>query len=345
MNVIRKQHRAGLRCHTKREEQDGVNAPQPASHDRQDDEPVFAPLVLNPLMAWLAEQSGFKAPYLGGGSMGYLKTGTEANLSLTEMVQAGLEVRAASPLPMILDGACGWGDPMHMHHTIRMAEAAGFVAIEVEDQLLPKRAHHHIGIKHIIPLDLMLAKVRECLAAPRSRECLIIARTNAARSEGLDEALRHGEAMHKAGTDVPLVLPCKPDHIGIIAKRLPAPLMFMMSGARLTSSGLTMREWGDLGIPAVRRCQHPVHGQAPCIAGLLRGNGARRAGPADRFRYTRRTARGTRNDRAGGNAGDRETNSRALDVMTEGGIAARLNHTRKQRAMAGCARLSALIPP
>ena len=90
----------------------------------RDDEPVYAPLVLNPLMAMLAEQAGFRALYLGGGSMGYLKTCTEANLSLTEMIQAGVEVRAASPLPLILDGACGWGDPMHMHHTIRMAEAA-----------------------------------------------------------------------------------------------------------------------------------------------------------------------------------------------------------------------------
>jgi 2-methylisocitrate lyase-like PEP mutase family enzyme len=212
-----------------------------------DDEPVYAPLVLNPLMAKLAQQAGFRALYLGGGSMGYLKACTEANLSLTEMVQAGVEVRAASPLPLILDGACGWGDPMHMHHTITMAEAAGFAAIEVEDQLLPKRAHHHIGIEHVVPLELMVAKVKECLAARRSREFLIIARTNAARSVGVDEALRRGEAMHKAGADMLLVLPGKPDDIRVIAERLPAPLMFMMSGARLTSSGLTMREWGDLG--------------------------------------------------------------------------------------------------
>jgi 2-methylisocitrate lyase-like PEP mutase family enzyme len=178
-------------------------------------------------------------------------------------------------LPLILDGACGWGDPMHMHHTIRMAEAAGFAAIEVEDQLLPKRAHHHIGIEHIIPLDLMLAKVRECLAARRSRDFLIIARTNAARSEGLDEALRRGEAMHKAGADILLVLPGKPDHIGIIAERLPAPLMFMMSGARLTSSGLTMPEWGDLGYRLFVDASTPFmamhHALRDCYAAMARG--------------------------------------------------------------------------
>ncbi|MGH7040757.1 MAG: isocitrate lyase/phosphoenolpyruvate mutase family protein, partial [Acetobacteraceae bacterium] len=116
------------------------------------DAPVFAPLVLNPLMARLAAATGFPALYLGGGAMGYLTCFTEANLSLTEMVHAGLDIRAACDLPLILDGACGWGDPMHLRRTIALAEAAGFAAIEIEDQILPKRAHHHIGIDHMVPV-------------------------------------------------------------------------------------------------------------------------------------------------------------------------------------------------
>src|ERR1044071_3545741 len=127
--------------------------------------PVTAPLVLNPLMARMAEAAGFPAGYLGGGATGYLKVGLEANLNLTEMCQAALDIRAVSSLPLILDGACGYGDPMHMHRTIGMAEAAGFEAIEIEDQLVPKRAHHHVGIEHMIPLELMAAKVREASAA------------------------------------------------------------------------------------------------------------------------------------------------------------------------------------
>ena len=55
-----------------------------------------------------------------------------------EMIHAGIEIRAVSQLPLILDGACGWGDPMHMHRTIAMAETAGFAAIELEDQILPQ---------------------------------------------------------------------------------------------------------------------------------------------------------------------------------------------------------------
>ena len=100
----------------------------------------LAPAVFNPLAAKLAEAAGFEVLYLGGGALGYVKCCLEANLNVTELVQAGVEIRAASKLPLILDAACGFGDPMHMHHTISMAEAAGFCAIEIEDQILPKRA-------------------------------------------------------------------------------------------------------------------------------------------------------------------------------------------------------------
>ena len=134
--------------------------------------PVTAPLVLNPLMARMVEVAGFPAGYLGGGATGYQKVALEANLNLTEMCQAALDIRAVSSLPLILDGACGYGDPMHMHRTIGMVEAAGFAAIEIEDQLVPKRAHHHVGIEHMIPVELMAAKVREAVAARRHPDFL-----------------------------------------------------------------------------------------------------------------------------------------------------------------------------
>ncbi len=193
-------------------------------------DPVFAPLVLNPLMAKLAEQAGFPALYLGGGAMGYLTCFTEANLSLTEMCQVGLDIRTACPLPLILDGACGWGDPMHLRRTIGMAEAAGFAAIEIEDQILPKRAHHHVGIEHLIEAPLMVEKVREAVATRRSPEFLIIARTNAVRDISMDEALRRGEAMKEAGADILFLTAREPEELRHIAERVPPPLMFMFLG-------------------------------------------------------------------------------------------------------------------
>src|SRR5437667_10465616 len=129
--------------------------------------PVTAPLVLNPLMARMAEAAGFPAGYLGGGSTGYQKVALEANLNVTEMCQTAIEIGAVSSLPLILDGACGYGDPMHMHRTIGMSEAAGFAAIEIEDQLVPKRAHPHVGTEHMIPAEPIAAQVTEAGAARR----------------------------------------------------------------------------------------------------------------------------------------------------------------------------------
>jgi 2-methylisocitrate lyase-like PEP mutase family enzyme len=211
------------------------------------DIPVVAPLALDPLSAKMAEAAGFLALYLGGGALGYLKCVTEANLSLPEMTHVGLEIRTVCSLPLILDGACGWGDPMHMHRTIGMTEAAGFSAIEVEDQIMPKRAHHHIGVEHLVPQELMVAKIAECVRARRDPEFVIIGRTNAARTDGVDEALRRAEAYREAGADVLLVLSARPDDIRKVGERLGGPLMYMPSGGGLWSGEFTLADLAGLG--------------------------------------------------------------------------------------------------
>jgi methylisocitrate lyase len=164
------------------------------------------------------------------------------------MCQAALDIRAVSSLPLILDGACGFGDPMHMHRTIGMSEAAGFAGIEIEDQLMPKRAHHHVGIEHMIPMDLMAAKVKEAVAARRDPEFLIIGRTNAMRKNDMDEALRRGEAYRKAGADVLLLaLAYRPEQVRTIGERLGGPLMYLCHRGGLKGLGMTLDDLGGLG--------------------------------------------------------------------------------------------------
>jgi 2-methylisocitrate lyase-like PEP mutase family enzyme len=221
--------------------------------------PVTAPLVLNPLMARMAEAAGFPAGYLGGGATGYQKVALEANLNLTEMCQAALDIRAVSSLPLILDGACGYGDPMHMHRTIGMAEAAGFAAIEIEDQLVPKRAHHHAGIEHMIPAELMAAKVREAVAARRDPDFLIVGRTNAMRASDMDDALRRGEAYRKAGADLLLLsMAHRPEQLRAIAGRLGGPLMYLAPRGGLAGSGMTLDDLGRLGYKIVADPSTPL---------------------------------------------------------------------------------------
>ena len=191
--------------------------------------PVTAPLVLNPLMARMAEAAGFPAGYLGGGSTGYQKVALEANLNVTEICQTAVDIGAVCSLPLILDGACGYGDPMHMHRTIGMSEAAGFQAIEIEDQIVPKRAHHHVGIEHMIPMELMAAKVKEAVAARRNPDFLIVARTNAIRASTMDDALRRGEAYRRAGADLLLLS---------MARSFSRSMTFSMSVSTGLQSGL-----------------------------------------------------------------------------------------------------------
>lgn len=214
-------------------------------------DPVVTPLVINPLSARLAQEGGFCALYLGGGAMGYVKCVTEANLGLLDMVQVGLDIRTVCPLPLILDGACGWGDPMHQHRTIAMSEAAGFCAIEIEDQIVPKRAHHHVGVEHIVPQDLMVAKIQEAVAARRNPDFTIIARTNAARMYGLDEALRRGEAYRRAGADMLFILTRSAEEIRLVGKHLSGPLMFMTGPAGLSSSEMSLPELASYGVRLV----------------------------------------------------------------------------------------------
>ena len=221
--------------------------------------PVTAPLVLNPLMAKLVEAAGFPAGYLGGGATGYQKVSLEANLNLTEMCQAAIEIRAVSALPLILDGACGYGDPMHLHRTIGMSEAAGFAAIEIEDQLVPKRAHHHIGIEHMIPAELMAAKVKQAVAARRNPRFLIIARTNAMRASDMADALRRAESYRKAGADVLLLsMVHTPEQLRAIAERLGGPLMYLAGRGGLAGLGMTVKDLGGLGYKIVADPSTPL---------------------------------------------------------------------------------------
>lgn len=212
---------------------------------------VFAPLVLNPFMARLAEGAGFRAGYLGGGALGFLTCATEANLSLTTMIQSGVEIRAHSRLALILDGTCGWGDPVHVRHTVRMAEAAGFAAIEIEDQVLPKRVHHHVGVEHLIDRELMIAKIAEAVAARRDKDFLIIARTNAARVESMDEALRRAGACQNAGADLVLVMPRNVEDTRTIGKCLKGPLMYMVPTGGIGAIGMGLAELRGLGFTLI----------------------------------------------------------------------------------------------
>jgi 2-methylisocitrate lyase-like PEP mutase family enzyme len=208
---------------------------------------VVAPVALNPIMARLAEEAGFKAIYLSGGSLGWLKCVTEANLALPELAEVAVDMRAVCKLPIVLDAGGGWGDPVHVYRTIALSQAAGFEAIEIEDQLLPRRVEHHVGIDHLVPTEFMLKKIEAALAARTDPNLVIIARTNARRVGGLDEAMRRAEAFHKAGADMLFCYTRSAEELRIVGERLPPPLMMFAPPDGFGSFALKERDLAGLG--------------------------------------------------------------------------------------------------
>jgi 2-methylisocitrate lyase-like PEP mutase family enzyme len=194
---------------------------------------VVAPVALNPIMARLAEEAGFKAVYMSGGSLGWYKCVTEANITLPEMAQLAVDMRAACKLPIVLDAGGGWGDPMHVQRTIALSEAAGFAAIEIEDQLLPT--------------EFMVEKVKAAIAARIDPDFIIVARTNARRLHGLDEALKRGEAFKKAGADMLFVFTRNAEELRIVGERLPPPLMTFAPPDGFAEFPLKERDLAALG--------------------------------------------------------------------------------------------------
>ena len=208
---------------------------------------IVAPVALNPIMARMAQEAGFKAIYMSGGSLGWYKCVTEANITLPEMAQVAVDMRAACALPIILDAGGGWGDPMHVHRTIRLTQAAGFEAIEIEDQLLPRRVEHHVGIEHLVPTEFMVEKIKEALAARTDPDLIIVARTNARRLYGLDEALRANTNSMSA----PACLKASPrrsaEEMRTVGERLPPPLMTFAPADGFAEFALSQRELAGLG--------------------------------------------------------------------------------------------------
>jgi methylisocitrate lyase len=208
---------------------------------------IVAPVVCNPIMARMAEDAGFKAIYLSGGTLGWVKCVTEANLTLPEMADVAVDIRAACKLPLVLDAGGGWGDPVHVHRTIALAEAAGFAAIEIEDQLLPRRVEHHVGIDHLVPTEFFLKKLKEAIAARTDPDLVIIARTNARRAGGIEEAIRRGEAFAKAGADMVFCFTRNPDEVRMVGERVPPPLMTFAPVDGFATSALSQRDYAALG--------------------------------------------------------------------------------------------------
>ena len=227
---------------------------------RADEPAVLAPLTLDPLTARLCERLGFGAGYVSGGGLGYQLAVSEALLTLTELAATVAAIVRRSSLPIIVDGGVGFGDPVHVARAMWEFEAAGAVAVELEDQVAPKRVSHHRGVEHLVPAAEMVAKLRVAVAQRRDPDFLVIARTGAVRHEGFDAAIERGLAYADAGADLVMLFPETSEQWIDAARRLPVPVVAMTAhGARPAT------EWRAQGWPLVI---DPFTGQTVAMAAV-----------------------------------------------------------------------------
>ena len=212
------------------------------------DEILVYPGVYDALSAKMAERAGFKLVGLGGFALGaHLGTG-EPLLCLEDVVRAARYIASVLNIPLKVDADAGFGEPLHVTRTIRELEAAGVAACHIEDQIFPKRVHYHRGIEHIIPAEEMVAKIKAAVAARRDPDFVIIARTDAMRTDGYEEGVRRGNLYLEAGADMVFVFPNTVEEARRAPKDIHGPLVYLNSeGNRLGRPIFSVQEAQDMG--------------------------------------------------------------------------------------------------
>ena len=162
---------------------------------------IVAPGCYDALTARLIEQTGFEAGFMTGyGASGsFLGLPDYGLMTMNEMATICANMNAVIDIPLIGDIDTGYGNPLNVQRTVREFERAGMAAVHLEDQVFPKRCGH-MENKAVIPMEEHIEKIR---AAVEAREnMLIIARTDARATDGIDEAIRRLEAYRDAGADI-----------------------------------------------------------------------------------------------------------------------------------------------
>ena len=189
------------------------------------------PCCFDALSARLIERAGFPLTFMSGFAVSAARLGLPDTglISYGEMLDQGRDICSAVSIPVIGDADTGYGNAMNVKRTLRGYARAGFACAMIEDQLAPKRCGHTRG-KQVVGRAEALARVRAAVDA-RDEGCdiLVMARTDARATEGLDEALWRAQAFADAGADVLFVeAPASREEMARICSQVDAPQMSNM---------------------------------------------------------------------------------------------------------------------
>ena len=212
---------------------------------------LLVPGAADALAARVIASLGFEAIYITGAGVTNTLLGMPdlGFISLPEIAQQTSAIREAVELPILVDADTGFGNPLNVRHTVQVLERAGANAIQIEDQVFPKRCGHFSG-KQVIPAKEMTAKIKAASDARRSGDFLIVARTDARTELGFQAAIDRAGLYIEAGADVTFVeAPESIEEMKRIPGLLSAPQLINMvpggktpivDGAELASMGFAI---------------------------------------------------------------------------------------------------------
>ena len=186
------------------------------------------PCCFDALSARLIEQAGFELTFMSGFAVSASRLGLPDTglISFGEMLDQGRNICAATRLPVIGDGDTGYGNAMNVKRTVTSYAAAGFAGVMIEDQEAPKRCGHTRG-KRVVSRAEAVSRVRAAVdAREEGADVLIVARTDARATDGLDEAVARCQAFADLGADILfLEAPQSESEMITLCEAIPGPKM------------------------------------------------------------------------------------------------------------------------
>ena len=193
-------------------------------------ETLVAPGVYDMISATIAEKVGFPAVFVGGYgvSASHLGVPDVGIMTFTDILERVRTFSAILTKPIIVDADTGYGGLVNLRHAVRSYEKAGVAAIQIEDQIFPKRCGHAKGVE-VCDIQEMLKRIGVATESRNSENFLIIARTDSRLELGLEEAIKRAEAYSEAGADLIFVeSPQTVDEMKILKQSIKTPLVFKM---------------------------------------------------------------------------------------------------------------------
>ena len=209
---------------------------------------LIAPGVFDCLTARLAEKAGAKAIYMTGSGVSITRLGAPdiAVLSFAEILDQAKRICDVTALPLIADADTGYGGPLNIMRTVREMERAGVSGIQIEDQDWPKRCGHEPG-RRIVSIQEMVGRIRAAVDTRQDEQTVIVARTDARSSEGIQAAIDRANLYAEAGADVAFVeSPESVDEMRLLNQAIQTPtLANQVEGGRTPM--LPAKELEELG--------------------------------------------------------------------------------------------------